>query len=207
MVIGSRQRLSTFNNHELRVTVDDQPVRQVNSTKTLGLTLDENLTWKNHVEDISKKISSGIGALKRVRGLIDQETAIKAYKGFIEPYFSYCVPVWDGLGATLSDRLQKLQNRAARVITRSTYVISSSYLLDELQWNPLFIECQKQKAIAMFKTLNGQTLQYLEEMFSSRSWYYSLRNINRKLFIPKPNTDYLKRSFSYSGASLWNSLP
>ena len=207
MVIGSRQRLSTFNNYELRVTVDDEQVRQVNSTKTLGLTLDENLTWKNHVEGISKKISSGIGALKRVRGLIDQETAIKAYKGFIEPYFSYCAPVWDGLGTTLSDRLQKLQNRAARVITRSTYDISSSYLLDELQWNPLSIERQKKKAIVMFKTLNGQTPQYLEEMFSSRSWYYSLRNINRKLFIPKPNTDYLKRSFSYSGASLWNSLP
>ena len=75
MVIGSRQRLEPFNSHELRVTVDDEPARQVNFTKTLGLTLDENLTWKNHVEDISKKISSDIGALKRVRGLIDQETA------------------------------------------------------------------------------------------------------------------------------------
>mgnify|MGYP002804208665 CR=1 FL=1 len=58
----------------------------------------------------------------------------------------------------------------------------------------------------MFKTLNGQTPQYLE-MFSCRSWHYGLRNINRKLFIPEPDTDYLKRSFSYSGASLWNSLP
>ena len=52
MVIGSRQRLSTFNSHELRVTVDDEPVRQVKSTKTLGLTLNENLTWRNHFEDI-----------------------------------------------------------------------------------------------------------------------------------------------------------
>ena len=43
----------------------------------------------------------------------------------IEPYFSYCAPVWDGLGHTLSDRLQKLQNRAARVIMRSSYDISS----------------------------------------------------------------------------------
>ena len=55
MVIGSRQCLSTYNNDELCVTVDDEPVRQVNSTKTLGLTLDENLTWKNHVKEMSKK--------------------------------------------------------------------------------------------------------------------------------------------------------
>ena len=88
MITGSRQRLATFNNHELSVSVDNVPVRQVSSTKTLGLTLDENLTWRNHVEVITKKISSGIGALKRVRRLIDQETAVKAYKGFIEPYFS-----------------------------------------------------------------------------------------------------------------------
>jgi hypothetical protein len=139
MIIGSRQRLATFNNYELSVSVDNVPVRQVSSTKTLGLTLDENLIWRNHVEVITKKISSGIGALKRVRGLIDQETAIKAYKSFIESYFSCCAPVWDGLGVTLSDRLQKLQNRAARVITSSTYDISSSQLLDQLQWNTSFV--------------------------------------------------------------------
>ena len=193
----------------LRVTVDSEPVRQVNSTKTLGLTLDENLTWKNHIEVISKKVSSGIGALKRMRGLIDRETAIKVYKGFIEPFFSYCAPVWDGIGVTLSDRLQKLQNRAARVIPQTTYDISSRDLLDELQWNSLSINRDKQKAIFMFKTLNGLTPQYLEEKsrISSRIGHYTLRDSNRKLFITKPNTDYLKHSFNCSGASLWNSLP
>ena len=49
MFIGSRQRLAAFDNHKLRVTVDSEPVRQVTSTKTLELTLDENLTWKNHI--------------------------------------------------------------------------------------------------------------------------------------------------------------
>ena len=85
MVIGSRQRLATFDDPELCVTVNNAPVKQVKSAKTLGMTLDENLTWRDHVEVISKKISSGIGALKRIRELIDQETAIKAYQGFIEP--------------------------------------------------------------------------------------------------------------------------
>ena len=113
---------------------------------------------------------------------------------------SYCAPVWDGLGHTLSDRLQKLQNRAARVITHSSYDISSNLLLDQLKWNNLSVNRQKQKAILMYKTLNGQTPQYLHEMFTSRRCQYPLRNSNGKLFIPKPNTDYLKRSFPYSGA-------
>ena len=59
----------------------------------------------------------------------------------------------------------------------------------------------------MFKTLNGQTPRYLEEMFEERSCRYSLRNTNGKLYVPKPNTDYLKRSLSYSGAHRWNNLP
>ena len=79
-----------------------------------------------------------------------QETANKAYQGFIEPYFSCCAPVWDGIGDTLSDRLQKLQNRAARVITRSSYDISSNLLLDQLKWNNLSVNRQKQKAILMY---------------------------------------------------------
>ena len=65
MDIGSRQCFATFDNHMLRVPVDNEPlVRKVNSTKTLELTLDENLTWKNHIEAISKKVSSRIEALK-----------------------------------------------------------------------------------------------------------------------------------------------
>ena len=48
---------------KLRVTVDSEPVRQVTSTKTLGLTLDENLTWKNHIELFLKKFLLVLGLL------------------------------------------------------------------------------------------------------------------------------------------------
>ncbi len=60
------------------VVVNNEAIKKVKSTKTLGVTLDENRTWENHINVIAKKIS-GISALKRVRGLVDQETAIKIY--------------------------------------------------------------------------------------------------------------------------------
>jgi hypothetical protein len=69
---------------------------------------------------------------------ISQDTAARVYQGLIEPYFSYCAPVWNGIGSKLSDKLQKLQNRAARVITRSSYDASSSSVLEELRWNNLY---------------------------------------------------------------------
>ena len=59
----------------------------------------------------------------------------------------------------------------------------------------------------MFQTVNDLTPHYLRELFQSRSTAYNLRNSENTLFVPKPRTNYGKRSFSYSGAVLWNELP
>ena len=105
--------------------------QKVKEAKSLGLLIDEHLPWTKHIEEISKKISSAIGALKRVRPFISESTALKIYQALILPHFDYCSPVWDELSVTLSDKLQQLQNRAARVITRSRFDNSASVLLNK----------------------------------------------------------------------------
>ena len=111
------------------------------------------------------------------------------------------------MGIELCEKLQKLQNMAARAITCTSYDIRSTSLLEELYWNKLAINRRKQKAILMYKTINQRTPQYLQEMFTFKENAYSLRDSDNKLIVPQPRTEYLKRSFSYSGVSLWNSLP
>ena len=59
----------------------------------------------------------------------------------------------------------------------------------------------------MFKSLNGLAPVYLHDLFSEQQTDHNLRYPFRKLNLPKPPTDYLKRSFGCSGALLWNSLP
>ena len=59
----------------------------------------------------------------------------------------------------------------------------------------------------MFKSLNGLAPVYLHDLYSEQLTDYDLRDSFRKLNLPKPRTEYLKRSFDYSGALLWNSLP
>ena len=86
-----------------------------------------------------KNVSSGIGALKWVRPFVSMHTAIKMYKGLIEPHFDHCSAVWDGLTQQLSE---KLQNRA---ITKSSYDTSSRYLLNSLGWVNFSIRRAKQK--------------------------------------------------------------
>ena len=128
MVISSRQKLQSLNDYTMNIHINGVPINQSNQSKSLGLIIDENLSWKAQ----SKKVSSDIGALKRVRPFASMHTAIRIYKGLIEPHFDHCSAVWDGLTQQLSERLQKLQNRAIRVITKSTYDTSSRFLLNSL---------------------------------------------------------------------------
>ena len=134
-------------------------------------------------------------------------TAIKIYKSLIEPQFDYCSAVWDGLTQQPSEKLQKLRNRALKVITKSSYAASFRFLLNLLGWDNLSVRRAKQKANLMSKCINNLALSYLCNLFAPGSPNYYFRNAKKKLMLPKPRTDYLKRSFSYSGALLWSNLP
>ena len=74
--------------------------------KYLGVYIDESLTWSKHIEEITKNITPGISALKRLRDLSSQVVL-----ALIMPYFNYCCEVWDSLGSVLAERLQKLHSR------------------------------------------------------------------------------------------------
>ena len=117
------------------------------------------------------------------------------YRGLVEPYFTYCSPVWNGLGCKLSEKLQKLQNRAARVMTRSSYEVSSASLLFELGWNVLEKNRVKHKAILMYKVYNGCAPQYLQQLFPPRYSEYNLRNSLNKVCVPKTSNGLFKTFF------------
>ena len=97
--------------------------------------------------------------------------------------------------------------RAIRVITKSSYDTSSRLLLTSLGWDNLSSRRAKQKANLMYKCINNLAPAYLCNLFLPRIPSYDFRNAKKKLLLPKPRTDYLKHSFSYSGAILWNNLP
>ena len=115
MLIGSRQRIRTFNSSP-SLTINDVPVKQVSHTKSLGVHIDDNLTWNVHIEKLCKNVASGIGPLKHIRSFVPPYTMQLIYNCLVQPYFDYCCVVWDSCGNTLANKLQKLQNRAAGVL-------------------------------------------------------------------------------------------
>ena len=206
MFIGSRQRLSTAADNPINIHIEGQQINRVCNTKSLGIHIDQHLSWTKHVNEIAKIVSSGIGALKRLRPFICEDSAILLYRALIEPYFDYCCPVWDGLSNELTDKLQELQNRTIRIITKSDFYFSATALRSKLGWDTLCSRRKKHKGKLMFNTINKQAPKYLQDLFKPFSTEYNLRDKANKLALPKPPTDFLKGSFCYSGAQLWNSL-
>ncbi len=105
ILIGSRQRLSNLTGSP-KVAINDFQVSQVKSAKSLGVIMDDRLYWSSHIEKLTKKVASGIGALKRVRHLIPQATLHLIFRALIQPHFDYCSTVWGNGGITLQNKLQ-----------------------------------------------------------------------------------------------------
>ena len=207
MTIGSRQNLA--NAKFMNLELDDRPIEHKPSTKSLGVYIDEMLTWDNQIKHISSKVSNGLRMLYLARKLTDnQETLKTIYYSLVQPYFDYCDVVWGDCSKTRADKLQKLQNRAARIITRADYSIRSSDVLNTLEWSNLEERRKRHLLVTIFKIFNNDCPMYLREQFhrTSEIHDYNLRGSNYDLQLPLPKTNFLKRSFPYRGAIAWNQL-
>ena len=191
------------------IHIDGQPVDRISSSKALGVVIDERLCCSAYTDYICKKVSSAIGGLRQIRDFIPLNIAVTVYNGWIQQWLDYCDVVWNNLTITSAERLRQLQNRAARIITRKVYDIRSSHIRDILKRDTLQIRRFRHKAIMMYNIQNNKALVSLRSLFTEKeNSDYNLRsNNNFQLALGKPRTEYLKRTFVYSGAKIWNNLP
>ena len=131
-----------------------------------------------------------------------------ARTSIVEPHFRNCCSVWGCCGETLLDKLQKLQNRAARIVTSSSYDASSLPLIGTLGWLTIKEMIEFETATTVYKSLHGLAPEYMQLMFTklSENSSRSLRNTDTDLRIPRFATSYGQRSFSYRGGTVWNKL-
>ena len=82
--------------------------------------MDENLTWSNHTDHVRKKVLAGMHFTKKVKNLIPQTTTKLLHNAIVSPHLDYCDIVWGNCGTTLKTKLQKLQNKSARMTNQCT---------------------------------------------------------------------------------------
>ena len=148
MLIGSRQKLNSLS---------VLPDLEINGTQLNRVGFTE-----------SKKIFSDIGSIKRISHCVPPATLHNIYHGLVQSHFDYCSVVWGNCAKTLSDKLQRLQNRAVRVPTHSRNDADTNQLFKELGWDNLETRRQRLKAEMVYKSLNGLAPNYLFSKFIQR---------------------------------------
>ena len=93
---------------------DDKPLKRVNVITFLGIYIDENLTWKYHIDHVCNKIYKSIGVIARSR-FVFTKTKLSLYYSLIYPYINYCNIIW----VTSLNWIWLLQKRVVRVMTNS----------------------------------------------------------------------------------------
>ncbi len=131
--------------------IEGQKIDQVKETKFLGVMVDSKLTWASHATYISKKISKGIGILCKARKYLPKSCLVTLYYSFIYPYLNYCLEVWGKTTDKILEKIEKLQNRALKIITSSPRNAHVTPIFDELNILPLKKVYQYKIATMMFK--------------------------------------------------------
>ena len=126
--------------------------------------------------------------------------------------FDYCDVAWDNLDQGVGTKLQKMQNRAARIITFQGYDVRSAQIRKQLNWEELASRRQVHLSLLMYNTVNRNVPSYLSDLFSTacenNPYKSKLRKTEYNVVLDHvPKTEYYKGSFSYGGGILWNSLP
>ena len=206
MIIFSHTNQNTVN-----IYIDDVNISQVDSTKYLGSFIDSKLNWREHVFNVKKKISPKVGLIRKLKHIVPQDCLIKYYIATVQSQIDYCLSVW-GYSSDANCRiLQRLQNRAERIIS------------DNCDWNVIGIDsvkylgwlnvCQRRDyftAITVYKFLVGLQPSYITDLFNlSRdiATRITISCCTNTLFLPKANESSFKCLLQYSGAIIWNNLP
>ena len=206
ILLGTKSRLRNLPHNDINININGTPLSRVKKCKHLGVIVDENLSWSDHIDQVRKKALSGMHVIRKVKNIIPQSTRNLLYNTIVSSHFDYCDVVWGNCGVTLQEKLQKLQNRSARIIRNVDWSVPSSVNLKELNWISLNAKRRQHDAIMMYKIINNHVPQYLTNKFNIVNSGYALRRSNMSVSIPMPKTKSLKRSFSYRGATTWNSI-
>ncbi len=170
----------------------------VTISKYLRMFIDSNLKWDDHINNMIPKISAEIGILRSLRHI---------YNAIVQPNMGYGDAVYDSASQISQNRLQKLQTRAARLITGSGPHTSGNLMFNKLKWLSLRLRRDFHMCILVYKYRIGLAPQDLFDMFIANNinHIYNTRNATQ-LRVTITRTAYQYRSFTVYGSNVWNSL-
>ena len=197
--------LLSSKNHNLSIKVDERSIKNSESEKLLGITIDNALKFDNHVNKLCKKASGKLHALGRVAKYMDVEKRRKIMNAFINSQFSYCPLVWMFHSRTLNNQINRIHERALRIVyndknssLNQLLFIDESFTIHERNIQTLAVE--------LFKIIHGLSPEIMKDILPLKeknnyctNFPFKTRNVH--------TVTYGTETISYLGPKIWSLIP
>ena len=147
--------------------------------KYLGVTLDPNLSWNEHIDVLGNKISSRLGMLRKARKVLPRDACLTLFNAMVLPLFDYCCVVWDACGQRNKNFLDRLYRRAASIIEGRK--VTQDELGTVFKWRSLQRRRDYHKCLQVYKCLNGLAPTYLLDNLQKFNQIHSYDTRNKDL--------------------------
>ena len=169
---------------------------------------DSDMSFSDQINSVSKSCHFNIRDIRRIRHLLPLSTATALANSLVSSKLDYCNSLYSGISQTNLNKLQRIQNSLARVITNTSKYQHITPTLKKLHWLPIKQRIDYKTCLLTYKTLTNQQPTYFYNSLSFPSHSVSTRSSDSLvLSIPYVRSSLGKRAFSVIGPRLWNSLP
>ena len=175
--------------------------------RNLGVQLDSHLSMEPHINKICQSAYFHLKNIGKIRHLIDKDTCKLLINSFVTSRLDYCNSLLYGVNKGAIDKLQKIQNQAARIITRTKKFEHITPALRALHWLPVEQRIVYKILLMTFKCLHGQAPEYLTSLLHEHKPTRQLRS-SASVMLDQPSTKsrFSERASSVCAPMLWNSL-
>ena len=194
---------------DLHLDVDGCSFSPSSEVRNLGVILDPTLSFQSHIRFITKSAFFHLKNISRLRQSLSDSVAETLIHAFVTSRLDYCNGVLSGVPSKALDRLQYVQNSAARVLTRTKPWQHITPTLIHLHWLPVKSRITYKILLLTYKSLNALAPQYLSNLLHPYTQPRNLRSSGTgQLSIPHTRMQtFGDRAFSVTAPTLWNSLP
>ena len=190
--------------------VDGSSISPSPEVRNLGVILDSTLSYQSHIKSITKSAFYHLKNISRLRPSLSDSVAETLIHAFVTSRLDYCNGVLFGVPNKYLDRLQYVQNSAARVLTRTKPWQHITPTRKQLHWLPVKFRINYKLLLLTYKCQNALAPQYLSGLLHKKpTLSRTLRSADLDLLsVPNANKrTFGDRAFSVAAPTLWNSLP
>ena len=207
LAVGSSSRISQVRCDKIEIMNSEIAVNK--SVKYLGVKLDQTLSMSDRVSDICRSSFLSLRRIGCIRKYLTEKATSCLVNSLVTSRLDFCNSALYGISNEQFDRLQRIQNHAARLISKKKKHEHVTPTLCKLHWLPVKYRVQFKIAVFAFRYFEATLPSYLSSSLCTYQPSRSLRSSSEKLLvIPRVNLKAAgEPSFTFAAPTVWNSLP